>query len=211
MDALECIRTRRSVRRFSDVPVEMSKVGEILDAGRLAPSAGNLQTWRFILVVDEDKRRRIAQACLEQHWVADAPIHIVVVADSDETKLYYGERGEKVYSVQNAAAAVQNMLLAAHAVGLASCWVSAFEENQLGSLLDVPPSHRIQAVLPIGYADEKPIEPAKYKIDAVVFLESFGARLLDFPWVLEHYSFHVDKAIKKGMKLFEKAHEKLKR
>lgn len=193
-----------------DVPVEMRKIGDILDAGRMAPSAGNLQTWRFVLVVDEDKRRKIADACLQQFWIASAPVHIVVCADTDETKMYYGERGEKLYAVQNAAAAVQNMLLAAHAHGLGAAWVSAFEEGQLSNLLGVPPTYAIQTVIPIGYADEKPLEPAKYRLDVVTFLERFGARLIDFNWVLGRYSFHVERALREGKKLVEQAKAKIK-
>lgn len=211
MDVLDCIRSRRSVRRFVDIPIEMSKIGEILDAGRLAPSAGNLQSWRFILVLDPDKRMAVADACLKQDWIADAPVIIVIVAEAGETKSFYGERGEKLFIIQNCAAAAQNMLLAAHARGLASCWVSAFEEHQLSSVLDVPGDHRIQAVLPIGYPDEKPIEPAKYSLQALTFFNSFGARLEDINAVLGDYSFHVEKAIKKGSIALKRAQSVIKK
>ncbi|MEK6874580.1 MAG: nitroreductase family protein [Nanoarchaeota archaeon] len=210
MDVMECIQTRRSVRRFADIPIEMRKIGDILEAGRLAPSAGNLQAWRFILIVDEDKRRKIAEACLQQSWIANAPVHIIIVADTDQSKTYYGERGTNLYSIQNTAAAIQNMLLATHAHGLSTCWVSAFEEGMLANLLSIPPTYHIHAVLPIGYADEKPLEPAKYKLDIIVFLEGFGNRIKDMKWVLGHYSFHLAKAITSGKKLIEKEYTKLK-
>ena len=86
MDVLEAIRTRRSVRKYRDIPVEWEKVGLILDAGRLAPSSGNLQNWKFIVITDKNARHQISEACLEQQWMAKAPVHIVIVAEPETAR-----------------------------------------------------------------------------------------------------------------------------
>ena len=78
MDVFECIRTRRSVRKYLPKQVEWDKVGMILDAGRYAPSAGNLQNWQFLVVIDEDKRKQIAEVSARQFWMAQAPIQIII-------------------------------------------------------------------------------------------------------------------------------------
>lgn len=208
MDTLECIATRRSIRKFLDIPVEFEKIGNILDAGRYAPSAGNLQDWKFILVTDQDARNEVGKACVEQYWVASAPAIIVVCTDPERTKRFYGERGEK-YSIQNGAAAVQNMLLAAHHQGLASTWVGAFEDELLKRALSIPDSVFVHAVLPIGYADEQVPMPMRLTLENVTFIESWGNRIKDLAAYMEWYGEHVQKAIKKGKEFVKDVVRKL--
>ena len=85
--------------------------------------------WKFILIRDKDTINKLAEAALQQLWIASAPFIIVVSSETEKLNQFYGVRGERLYSIQNCAAAIQNMLLAAHALGLASCWVGAFDEN----------------------------------------------------------------------------------
>ncbi|HSU72763.1 MAG TPA: nitroreductase family protein, partial [Candidatus Binatia bacterium] len=107
LSPMDVIATRRSVRKYLQLPIEFQKIGHVLDAGRMAPSAGNLQDWKFILIVENEKRLQIAEACLQQFWMAQAPVHIVVVAEPKKQERYYGKRGEEVYSLLNAGAAVE--------------------------------------------------------------------------------------------------------
>jgi len=200
MDALECISTRRSIRKFLDIPVEFEKLGNILDAGRFAPSAGNLQDWKFILVTDESARNKIASACVEQFWVSTAPIIILVCTDPSKTERFYEDNGRK-FSIQNGAAVVQNMLLAAHAQGLASCWIGAFEEDSIRRSFEIPDNIIVQAVVPIGYADEKVPVPLRFTLENCTFIESWGNRIKDIAAYMEWYGEHVQKAIQKGKKL----------
>ncbi|MFH1511285.1 MAG: nitroreductase family protein [Candidatus Woesearchaeota archaeon] len=188
MDVLEAIFTRRSVRKFSDTAVEMEKIGIILDAGRYAPSAGNLQAWKFILVTDAEKRKQIAEASLQQSWMAVAPVHIVVCSEPEKAEQFYGIRGERLYSVQGCAACVQNMLLACHAEGLASCWVGAFEEEALKRILGLPDSIRPQAVLPIGYSAEHPRHATRQPLYDKVSVESYGSHVKDIQHVFGYHS-----------------------
>ncbi len=120
MEVMDAIRTLYSCRKYLDLPVEMDKIGIVLEAGRLSQSAGNIQNWRFILVRDSGARRAIADACIHQDWMSEAPVHIVVCAELKRITDFYGVRGERLYAVQNCAVALENMMLAAHSLGLGS-------------------------------------------------------------------------------------------
>lgn len=174
MDALECIKTRRSIRKFKREPVEWIKIGKILEAGLAAPSAGNLQDFRLMAVTDEGKRKKLAHFCMDQLWMINAPVFIVVNSTFEKTKRYYGVRGERLYSIQSAAAATQNILLAAHAQGLGACWVGAFDEDSVAELLNIPGYCRVQAIVPVGYPDEKVPSPPKYGVEQMCHLNMFG-------------------------------------
>ncbi len=204
MDAMECLHTRRAIRKYLEVPVEQDKIGEIVRAGAMAPSSGNLQNWKFILVLDADKRKLIAETCLEQWWMMKAPVHIVVISDPEKVRRFYGLRGERLYSIQNCAAAMQNMLLAAHALGLGANWVSAFDEDKLQSLVGLPAPWRVQGVITVGYTDEKPIVPQRYPLETTVYLETFENRIRDMSAVLGETSQYVQKVLKKGGELLRK-------
>jgi len=210
METLEAITLRRSIRRYQDTPVEFEKVGNILNAARLAPSAGNVQDWRFILVTKEDVRKKIAEACVKQYWMQDAPVHIVVVGQPKKVATFYGEKGEKIYCMHGCAAAAENMLIAATAQGLGSCWVGAFEEGMLRKALNIPADVSPQAVITIGYAAEKPRMPQKFKMENITFIEAYGNRIKDVAAFLGYYGEHVQSAIKKGKEMFRKVLEKKK-
>src|SRR3989344_4675552 len=159
-DILEVIRSRRTIRKFSPKSVEWNKISQVLDAGRHAPSAGNLQDWKFIVVCSE-------------------PEKII---------RYYGARGEKLYSVQNNAACVQNMLLAAHALGLGTCWIGAFDEDEVRRVLNIPADARPQAIICLGYPGESPKQPPKYPLETLVFFNSWKNKIRDPTAYLQNYS-----------------------
>ena len=196
MDTLDAIKKRRSIRKYLDVPVEWYKVTKILEAGKQAPSSGNLQNWRFIIVTDKKMRRKLAEASLQQYWMESAPVHIVVCSQLTIAKQFYGLRGERFYTIQNCAAAIQNMLLAAHSLGLGSCWVGAFDEGKLKTLLDIPEDVRPEAIITIGYPDENPEEPEEYELYDVVFLENYGRRIRNINLAKGIYSSSVVEGIK---------------
>lgn len=210
MDVLDCIATRRSIRKFSDIPVEFEKLGNILNAGRFAPNAGNLQDWKFVLVTEKEQREELARACVEQHWVGTAPVIIVVCTEPEKTARFYGERGEK-YSIQNGSAAIMSMLLAIHAEGLASCWVGAFEDEAVRRLLGVPDNVLVQGVLPVGYPDEKVPVPQRKTLEDVMFIESWGNRVKDVASYMEWYGEHVQKAVKKGKEMVKEFARRLQK
>src|SRR3989344_3339992 len=111
MDIFEAISTRRSIRKYKDKQVPWDNIVTIMQAGKYAPSAGNLQNWKFIVVKSDAKRKAIAKACLQQDWMEQAPILIVIVGEPERARMYYGARGARMYNIQGCAAAMENMLL----------------------------------------------------------------------------------------------------
>jgi len=204
METLDCIKTRRSIRKFKDTLVETEKIGNILDAGRCAPSAGNLQEWKFVLVNKEETRIKIAEACLEQYWISRAPIIIIVCCEPHKVERFYGEKGRTKYAMQSCASAVQNILLAAHDQGLAACWVGAFEIKMLKRILKMGTGVEIQAVIPVGYPDETPEKPKKYSVENVTYLETWGNRIEDLAAHVGQYSERIKRAAKKGKEMMHK-------
>ena len=208
MDALDVIFNRRSIRKFKDIPVEMEKLGKILDAGRLAPSAGNLQDWKFIIVKKPETIQEVAKACLEQYWINTAPVLIIVCTDPSRTVEHYGDRGE-TYSYHNGAAAAMSMIFAAFGQDLATCWVGAFEDMMIKRTLKIPDGVIVHTILPIGYPAEKPPAPSKFTIENVTFLESYGNRIKDPAAYFQHYAEHVRAAAKKGKEFVKTISKKL--
>lgn len=176
MDVFECVRTRRSIRKYKDKPVEWDKIVTILEAGRFAPSAGNLQNTKFIVIKDQETRKKVSEAALNQKWMIKAPIHIIVCSEPEKSKRFYGIRGERLYTIQDCAAAIENMLLTAHSLGLGACWVGAYEEDALKRIINPPEQAVTHAIITIGYTDEQPVMPPKYRIEHYVFLEKWGLR-----------------------------------
>ncbi|MCK4483131.1 nitroreductase family protein, partial [Candidatus Bathyarchaeota archaeon] len=103
---------------------------KLVDSARWAPSAGNTQPWRFIIVRKPEIKRKLAAAALGQSFVEEAPVVIVVCADEDRSSMGYGVRGKTLYCIQDTAAAIQNIHLAAYSLGLGTCWIGAFREEE---------------------------------------------------------------------------------
>jgi nitroreductase len=159
MEFFEVLKLRRSTRAFTDEAVSEYEIVKLLEAARLAPSAGNIQPWVFVVVRDADMKGRLAEAALNQSFIKKAPVVIVVCADPDRSRQRYGGRGENLFCVQDSAAAVQNMLLAAVDLGLGACWV--------------PESLRPVAVVPVGRPAEKPSLPYRRPLGEIVRYETF--------------------------------------
>ncbi len=143
----------------------------------MAPSAGNLQVWRFVVVRTQDKRNRIAEACLQQYWMSQAPVHIVIVAKLAREEQFYGIRGTRLYSIQDCAMAAMNIMLAAHDLGLGTCFVSAFEEEALSRIFNFPDNVRPQGVITLGYTDDKPDAPSRFRVETLIGVEKWGTAM----------------------------------
>jgi len=149
MDAMQAIRDRRSIRRYESKAVPDDKLQQVLEAGRWAPSASNRQPWKFIVVKDGKLRSMLARLATYGSFLAEAPLAIAVVIDP---------RGS-THPVEDGAAATENMLLAAHALGLGTCWVgsygSTYEERAKESL-GIPRDRRLLSLIAVGYPAESP-------------------------------------------------------
>ena len=153
MSILDIIKNRRSVRNFTNEEIPGSVVEALIDALRWVPSAGNLQSRKFYFVFNEDVRKKLAQTGLKQDFVsfiAHAPLVIVACADH-QIASRYGERGIHLYCIQDTAASVQNLLLAAHELGLGACLVGAFKEEKVREILNLPDNLIPVAIVPVGY------------------------------------------------------------
>lgn len=198
MDVEEAIMKRRSKRKYMDCPVEWEKMGRIFEAGRAAPSSGNLQNWKFILSTDKQQRHQIAEACLQQWWMETAPVLLTVVAEPEKAGQHYGVRGERLYSIQNCAIAAAFMMLTAESLGLSTCFVAAFEEDRLKAILGCPEFARPQCVITIGYSDERVPELQKYKLENLVYFGKYANRIKDINATAGYTADKVLAAIGKG-------------
>jgi nitroreductase len=156
MDILETIKTRRSIRKYQNKEVKTETVEKLIEAARWAPSAGNIQPWEFIIVEDQEIKQKLADAAYGQSFIEEAPTVIVVCADENRTAEGYGDRGKTLYCIQDTAAAIQNIHLTAHSLGLGTCWIGAFAENQAKEILQIPKGTRPVAMVPVGYPAESP-------------------------------------------------------
>lgn len=149
---LELIKSRRCIRSFdSSKKISREQIEKILEAGQWAPSAGNAQDWQFLVVQNKKIKEALAEAALGQNFVAEAPVVIVVVTDLKRIEEFYGSRGKELYSIQDTAAATQNMFLTAHSIELGACWVGAFDEKEVSQILKLEKNLRPVVILPIGY------------------------------------------------------------
>jgi len=173
MDILEVIKGRRSIRAFKnqDIPAEI--VEELIDAARWAPSAGNIQPWEFIIVRKPRIKRRLVEAALGQMFIEEAPVVIVVCADEERSSQGYGVRGKTLYCIQDTAAAMQNIHLTAYSLGLGTCWVGAFREEEARKILKIPRGMRPVAIIPVGYPAEAPTARMRKSTSQIIHYETF--------------------------------------
>ncbi len=169
---LRILFERRSVRRFRKEEIPEEDLMKMLEAANFAPSAGNLQARDFIVIKDEENKRKVAEIAYGQYFIAEAPVVVVICANYGISMSRYGKRGE-VYALQDADAATQNLLLAAHALGYGAVWIGAFDEEKLSELLDLPPYVRPTAIVPIGKPAEKPRFPGREEISKKIHLEKW--------------------------------------
>ncbi len=155
MKVLEAIKMRRSVREFTDQEIPEAAVDALIDALLWAPSAGNLQSRKFFFVSGQEVKKALARAALGQRFIAAAPLVVVACLDR-RIAVRYGDRGVNLYAIQDAAASIENMMLAARDLGLGSCWVGAFNEFDVAEVLEVPGHLRPVAIVPVGYPAATP-------------------------------------------------------
>lgn len=163
----EVIKNRRSVRRFKPDPVPGELLKKVLEAARWAPSAGNVQPWKFFVVTSPAKKEALAAAALGQRFVAEAPVVVVVCALLRKAAGAYGARGKELYCLQDTAAATQNMLLMATALGLGGCWVGAFREEEVKKALGLEGDVRPVALVPLGYPQAVPSPPPRLPLEEI--------------------------------------------
>ena len=168
MDTIETITNRRSVRKFQSKPVSDEDLKTIIEAGRQAPSAANRQPWHFVVVKNEDQREKLAEACSGQTWLAGAAVIIAGVGKPAVN--------EKWYPV-DVAIAMQNMILAATSLGYGTCWIGAFDQERVKSVLGIPEDLTVVALTPIGVPDDQPEARPRQPLSDFASLDRYGKQL----------------------------------
>lgn len=159
MELQDCILSRRSIRKFTEDEIPLNDIADMLEHARLAPSAGNTQNWRFVIVSDKEKKKAIADAC-RQEWVGKAPLLIVVCNYYKKLQSLYEEMGG-MFSTQGCAIITSYMQLLAVEKGFGTCWAAPQEPDKIRRILQVPDDIKVEAVLAIGYAEEYPTQEPK--------------------------------------------------
>lgn len=167
MDLKDAIQQRHSVRSFSDKKISKDLVQEMIKLANLAPSAGNLQAREFIIVDNIELKKRLSDAALDQRFIVEAPINIVVCVNFDRISSY-GVRGKELYCIQGSAASVEHILLLAADNGLGACWVGAFDEKEVLKILNLPSHVRPVAIIPIGYPGGEVAFTSRIEIDRLI-------------------------------------------
>lgn len=169
MDVMEAIKKRRSIRAYKDKPIEDKKLNEIMEAGRLSPSASNRQDWKFIVVKHKETIKKLAEAASNQDFIAEAPVVIVACGTNPTRKMSGGQYAAPV----DISIAVTHMILKAVEEGLGSCWIGAYNEGKIKQLLNIPENVSIVALFPLGYPDEEPEMRSRKDFEEVFVFEKW--------------------------------------
>jgi len=197
MDFREVLEERRSIRKFFPKPVEMEKLGELIDMATKAPSIGDLQPWNFIIVTKAQKLQDIADACPYERWLYQAPMIIVLCALSDRAESYYPGKG-RLWASHSCAAAAQNISLGAVDLGLSSCWVTSFETYKIKDVLHIPDGVEPEIMIALGYPDEEPGHKRFPPVHTFAFFNDFGASNTDVALFKRDYGEFVRDRLEDG-------------
>lgn len=174
MDFFEAVEKRRSVREFKEKEVEEEKLQKILETVNLAPSAGDLQAYEVVVIKSAEKRKELAEAAFNQLKNSKTePISLVFFANPERSAQRYGERGEKLYAVQDATIAAAYSQLAATALGLGSVWIGAFDPEAVKKVCKASEGLEPVAIIQIGYPAEKPERAPRRELKDLVKRKEF--------------------------------------
>jgi nitroreductase len=165
LDVFEAIKTRRSIRKYKPYSIPLEELRRILETARIAPSAGNRQPWRFIVVRDERNRNALAKMANNQLFIADAAAIVVATGDPQVSQKWHA---------RDVMIAVEHMVLAATALGYGTCWIGAFDEAQVKKLLHIPEQIKVVALLPIGTPGAASAPRPRKEMAELFFEEEYG-------------------------------------
>jgi nitroreductase len=166
---LEAIKKRQSVRSYRDKKIQEDELQQVLEAGRLAPSACNNQPWKFIVVKDKNLKEKLIPACKNQKFVGEASVVIVGCAINPSYRM---SNGKYSYSI-DLAIALDHMSLEAASLGLGTCWIGAFYQDQVKEILGVPEDVRIVALMPVGYPKELGSKTGRKPLSEIVCYDKY--------------------------------------
>jgi len=171
MTVLDAIKKRSSIRKYKGDSIPEDLLLRVLEAVRLAPSAKNLQPWKFIIVKDKDLKKKLAEAASGQHFIAQAPLIVVGCGLPDDCYAKMG-RYMKSWPV-DVTIALEHLILEAQEEGLGTCWIGAFDEEKVKSILNIPGNVKVLAMTPLGYPNEKPSFRERKTLDEIISYDYF--------------------------------------
>lgn len=172
MDVFEAIKGRRSIRKFKQGKVSRDLIEKILDAARWAPSGGNIQPWKFIVVDDEKVLERIKS--VSPGLFGDPPALIVICSEKERAFKVGGKLARDYLTIADCSMAAQNMCLAAYALGLGSCIVKSFSSIGIKEILEIPEGIEPELIVTIGWPDITPSPPPRKSIEEITYLNKYG-------------------------------------
>lgn len=178
----DTVHQRRSIRTYLNKDVPQDLLRRILEYGHAAPTAGNIQPWEFVIIRDEKRKKIVVDTTFTgrdetngkpQQWMLSAPLFIAVCGNRKKIMERYGETSLDSLLYLDCSACIENMLLGAVHLGLASCYVSGFRRDELSKVLNLPEGYEPIALLPIGYPYGVCSERPKIGIDSIIHQEMF--------------------------------------
>ncbi|GAA0747828.1 nitroreductase family protein [Clostridium oceanicum] len=174
MQFYDVIKERKSIRKFKDNSISKDKMARIIDAAMKSPSWKNKSSYKFIIVEDKNERERLANTILNKteeasNSIKEAPITAVVVADPSLS----GNVDEREYYLVDSAIAMEHLILAATAEGYGTCWIGAFDEDEIRDILSIPKKYRVVGMTPIGEINETKESHPKKDVRDYVFLNTW--------------------------------------
>ncbi len=192
MDVFKAIQTRRSVRYYKDKKILLDDLLLLVEMGMKAPSAGNLQDFRFIVSKEKKIIRKLPQLCMDQDWISTAAGIIIICSQPELQVKWYAEMGSR-FAAQNAAAAAQNILLSAESIGLGACWVGGFDRKAVEKAFGIEGNARAEIIITVGFSDERPERKTENSIETMAFFDSYGNDKKDLAWTNKDYSIKVQR------------------
>ena len=166
MDFFDLIEKRSSVRSYQDREISEDKLQKLLQAANSAPSAGNLQAYEMVVVKKEEIKQELAMAAYNQQFIKEAPVSVVFLLDPDRSSRKYGSRGEELYTIQDSSIAATFLMLAAFEMNMGSCWIGAFQEEDVKNALDI--NKRPVAIITLGYTSDKRTNTSRRELEDIV-------------------------------------------
>ena len=182
MEVLEAIKTRRSIRHYKSAPVTEEQIDIVLEAARWAPSWGNTQCWRFVMVTEKKMKTALAETLTpynpSRSAIEQAPVVIVACAELGKSGFKQGKllTDREDWYMFDVALAMQNLALAAHSIGLGTTHVGAFNAQKVAQLLNVPQGVAVVEMAPLGYPERERKAPPRKELSELVFYEGYGQR-----------------------------------
>ncbi len=174
MEFYDVIKKRKSVRKYKPVPIADEVIKRILDAGRMAPSAKNYQPWHFIVIRDPEIKKKVAEACSNQFFIAEAD---VIICGCAFEKVAWGRMGNYMAAwPHDLSIALEHVILAATNEGLGTCWIGKFDEGMVRDVLEIPDGVRVVALTPVGVPAEEAKDRGRLNLEDIISYEKFQTK-----------------------------------